>query len=236
MNTVVSLLFGLGLATGMLLALAGMRGVMMTPSVRRMSRPTRRPADDTKLVEALAIWTEQLRDTMAGASGLEQALTVTAQTAPLMIRPAVQRMAARLGFMPVAESVRQFAADVDHSLADFVAAALIAAAEHQVRDMGTLLGHLAACCRDDVRMRTRVWVARSRLRSAVRIIVVVVVGFVAGLVLLNPIYLAPYMTGGGMVVLALVIAMFASSLIMLQKLGRFTAPTRFIARRDLSAP
>ena len=234
MSTVIRLLFGLGLATGLLLALAGMRGVVMTQLGLRASRPARRSSDDTKLVEALAIWTEQLRDTMAGASGIEQALTVTAQTAPVIIRPAVQRMAARLGFMPVSESVRRFAADVDHSLADFVAAALIAAAEHQVRDMGTLLGHLADCCRDDVRMRTRVWVARARLRSAVRIIMVVVVGFVAGLVLLNPTYLAPYLTGGGVIALAVVMVMFASSLIMLQKLGQFTAPTRFIARRELS--
>jgi len=34
-----------------------------------------------------------------------------------------------------------------------------------------------------------------------------------------------------MIALALVIAMFAASLVLLQRLGRFSAPPRFIARR-----
>jgi Flp pilus assembly protein TadB len=112
-----------------------------------------------------------------------------------------------------------------------VAAALITASENQVRDMGSLLSHLADCCRDDVRMRTRIWVARARIRSAVRIIGVVVIVFVVGLVAFNPTYLAPYTTPSGMVALAVVTAMFAASLVLLQRLGQFSAPTRFIARR-----
>jgi Flp pilus assembly protein TadB len=97
--------------------------------------------------------------------------------------------------------------------------------------MGSLLGHLAECCRDDVRMRTRVWVARARIRSAVRIIAIVVVGFVGGLIVFNPTYLAPYASPTGMMALAVVIAMFAASLVFLQRLGRFSSPPRFIARR-----
>jgi Flp pilus assembly protein TadB len=97
--------------------------------------------------------------------------------------------------------------------------------------MGSLLSHLADCCRDDVRMRTRIWVARARIRSAVRIIAVVIVAFVVGLVAFNPTYLSPYTTPSGMVALVVVIAMFVASLVLLQRLGRFSAPTRFIARR-----
>lgn len=232
MNLVIRLLLGLGLATGTLLVLAGMRGVVVMSSGQGSPRPSRRTMDDTKLVEALAVWTEQLRDTMAGARGLEQALTVTASTAPVIIRPAVQQMSAELGFNSLPDAVRNFASTVNHPLADFVAAALITASENQVRDMGSLLGHLADCCRDDVRMRTRVWVARARIRSAVRIIGVVVLTFVVGLVTFNPTYLAPYTTPSGMFALAVVIATFASSLVLLQRLGQFNAPTRFIARRS----
>jgi len=87
------------------------------------------------------------------------------------------------------------ATDVDHPLADFVTAALMVAAENHVRDLVSLLTHLAECCRDDVRMRTRVWVARARLRSAVRIIVAVIVSFVAGLLLLQRDYLRAYASG-----------------------------------------
>ncbi len=231
MSVVIRLLLGLGLATGTLLVLAGMRGVVVMASGQALPRPSRRNIDDTKLVEALAVWTEQLRDTIAGARGLEQALTVTATTAPLTIRPAVQQLSAQLGFTNLPVAVRNFAAEVNHPLADFVAAALITASENQVRDMGSLLGHLADCCRDDVRMRTRIWVARARIRSAVRIIGAVVVAFVVGLIAFNPTYLAPYTTPSGMFALAVVIAMFAASLVLLQRLGQFSAPKRFIARR-----
>lgn len=226
--------FGLGLMTGagILLVIAGGRGIDLFGSSMSAWKAQRRRRNDTELVEALAVWTEQLRDTMAGASGMEQALTVTAQTAPALLRPAVQGMSARLGFTTLPESARQFAEDVDHSLADFVAAALITAAENQVRDMGSLLGHLAECCRADVQMRTRVWVARARLRSAVRIITVVVVVFILGLYALNPAYLQPYGSPSGLIVLMVIVALFAGSLYLLQRMGRVEAPDRFVAHRN----
>ena len=230
MNMILRLVLGLALATGTLLVLAGLRGVVVIRSGIRVPRPARRSVDETKLVEALAVWTEQLRDTMAGARGLEQALTVTAATAPLAIRPAVEQLSARLGFMGLPEAVRQFATDINHSSADFVVAALITASENQVRDVGALLGHLAECCRSDVQMRTRVWVARARIRSAVRIIIAVVVFFVVALLILNPSYLLAYTKPSGMMALSVVIAMFGTSLVMLQRLGRFTISPRFIAR------
>lgn len=236
MSTVIRLGLGLMTGSGLLLAIAGARGVSLFGSSLTAWQTRRHRRDETQLVESLAVWTEQLRDTMAGASGMEQALTVTSQTAPLLLRPAVQRMSARLGFTSLADSARQFAEDVDHSLADFVAAALITAAENQVRDMGSLLGHLAECCRADVQMRTRVWVARARLRSAVRIITIVVVVFVVGLYALNPAYLAPYGSPSGFIVLIVIGALFGGSLVLLQKLGQVDTPDRFVARRSVGNP
>lgn len=217
---------------GLLLVVAGLRGVdVFRTTLTRVTR-NRRSRDETQLIESLAIWTEQLRDTMAGSSGLEQAVTVTAQTAPDLLKPAVQRMSARLGFAPLPDSARQFADDVDHALADFVVAALITASENQVRDMGSLLGHLAECCRSDVQMRTRVWVARARLRSAVRIITIVVIAFVLGLYVLNPTYLEPYWSTSGVVAMSIIGGLFAGALHLLHRLGRLDTPDRFVARRQ----
>lgn len=232
MSVLLRLVLGLMTGMGILLMIAGVRGVDLFRSSFAAVQDRRSRRDETQLVESLAVWTEQLRDTMAGASGMEQALAVTSQTAPLLLRPAVQRMSARLGFTSLPDSARQFAQDVDHSLADFVAAALITAAENQVRDMGSLLGHLAECCRSDVQMRTRVWVARARLRSAVRIITVVVVVFILGLYALNPSYLEPYGSPTGLGVLAVIMSLFAGSLVLLQRLGRLDSPDRFVARRS----
>lgn len=222
---------GLMFAIGLLFVLAGSRGLVI---LRRIdAKKSTSAPDEREIVEALAVWTEQLRDTMAGASGIEQAITVTARTAPVLLRADVERLSARLGFTSLSDAVREFAGDVDHPLADFVAAALITAAENQVREMGALLGHLAQCCRDDVAMRTRVWVARARTRSAVKIISVVVVVFVLGLALLDPTYLQPYTTPTGVFVAALVASMFLGSFETMRRLGRIDDPVRFIARREV---
>ena len=47
-------------------------------------------------IEAVAGWSEMLRDTMAGAAGLEQAIVATAAVAPLPIRAEVATLAVRL--------------------------------------------------------------------------------------------------------------------------------------------
>ena len=227
------ILVGVVFAFGLLLALAGIRGTLVFVRPHFGDRARTR-VDDRGIIEALAVWTEQLRDTMAGASGIEQAITVTAGTAPPLLRSAVERLAARLGFGTLSESVRAFTDEVDHPLADFVGAALITASENQVREMGSLLGHLAQCCRDDVAMRTRVWVARARTRSAVRIISVVVVLFVVGLALLDPQYLRPYGSPVGLAVACAIAAMFAISLETMRRIGRIENPERFVARREMA--
>ena len=203
-----------GFATGLLVAAAGQRG---------SSR------NNEEVAEAIALWTEQLRDTLAAAHGLQQTLLATSAHAPDRIASQVQRLAAKLPYTPVSQSLREFAAEVDHSSADFVAAALIAATEHEARDVGTLLGHLARCSREEARMHQRIWIGRSRTRAAVRIISFTVVGFVGILFLLNRDYLAPYGSSSGQVVLAGIIGVFTLALLLLQSSSKVQVPDRFVA-------
>lgn len=183
------------------------------------------------LTEAIAAWTEQVRDTLAAANGLEHAIGATARLAPAPIADAVERLAARTDYEPLPDALRRFADDVAHPMADFVVAALVIAAEKEARDLGALLGQLADAARDEARMRTRVWVGRARSRSAVRIIVAVVVAFVAALLLFNRAYLRPYDTAGGQLVLAGILMVFGVSFIAMERLGRIALPERFIGRR-----
>jgi Flp pilus assembly protein TadB len=140
-------------------------------------------------------------------------------------------MADRLSHESLSRVAVDFAEEVDNSLADFVVAVLVTAAEQQVRDVGSVLSQLAECCRDEVKMRTRVWVSRARTRSATRIISVVVTLFVAGLFLLNRSYLAPYGSPTGLVVLTIVIGLFVGALSIMNRLAHFEAPPRFMVAR-----
>lgn len=189
-------------------------------------------ARELALVEAIASWTEQVRDTLAAANGLEHAIGATAPLAPAPIAAAVERLAARIDYESFPDALRRFADEVEHPMADFVVAALVIASEKEARDLGSLLGSLAEAARDEARMRTRVWVGRARSRAAIRIIVGVVVGFVLGLLVLNREYLEPYDSPGGQVVLAGILATFAASFVAMERIGRIRMPQRFIARRS----
>jgi hypothetical protein len=182
-------------------------------------------------VEAIAGWTEQLRDTLAAANGLEHAIGASAAVAPTPIAEAVSRLAARVEYEPLSVALRRFADDVDHPLADFVVAALVVASEKEARELGTLLGHLAGCARDDARMRTRIWVGRARSRTAVRIIVGVVVVFVTGLLVMDREYLRAYDTPSGQLALTVILGLFAGAFVAMDRMSHLAAPERFVRRR-----
>ena len=205
--------------------------VSAVPTLKSKHRLRR---DERGLADAIATWTEQLRDTLAGAHGLEQAIVATSMHAPNDISSAVGRLSAQIQYGKLSDGLRRFADDVDHPTCDFVSAALITANEYQARDLAQLLGHLAQCARDEGRMRTRIWVGRARTRSSVRIISFVVIGFVCALVIFNREYLSVYSSVEGQVILSAIFILFGCSLIMLDQFARISAPQRFIRRRDAS--
>lgn len=201
--------------------------------VPRLTSKDRLRRDERGMAEAIATWTEQLRDTLAGAHGLEQAIVATSSHAPLPIASAVSRLSVQIKYGKLSDGLRRFADDVDHPISDFVSAALITASEYQARDLGQLLGHLAQCARDEGRMRTRIWVGRARTRSSIRIISVVVVSFVLALIVFNRGYLGIYASVEGQVILSAILVLFAVALILLDQFSRIDSPQRFIRRREI---
>ncbi|MDA8366740.1 MAG: pilus assembly protein TadB [Actinomycetota bacterium] len=179
-------------------------------------------------IEAIAGWAEMLRDTMAGAAGLEQAIVATASVAPLPIRAEVAALALRMEGERLAPSLRAFADEVADPTCDLVVAALILAAEHQAQRLGELLGSLAQAARDQATMRLRVEAGRARTRTSVKVIVGTTGGLVLGLAVLNRGYLAPYDSAVGQLVLLLVGAVFTVSFLWLAKMTRPSVTERFL--------
>jgi tight adherence protein B len=175
--------------------------------------------------EALAQWTEMLRDTMAGAAGLEEAIIVSARRPPPAIATAVTRLAARLEHHALPDALHAFASDLDDPTADLLAAALITAATNEVRDLGRLLAALVEATRAQVQMRASIEAGRAHVRSATRVVLGVTAVFTAALLLFSGAYLAPYATVEGQLWLALVGAVVAASLLLLTRLDRIDLPT-----------
>lgn len=215
------------------LGVACTAGLLALPGVGR--RPVRQ-RDERELVEAVATWTEQIRDTLAGAHGLEEAIIAASRRAPAAIESPVNRLTAYMAYGRLEDGLRRFANEVDHPTADFVVAALSTANQFQARDIAQLLGHVAQCARDESRMRSRVWVSRARTRSAIRIIAAVVVAFTAGLAIFNRQYLEPYSSTEGQIVLGFVLAAFAAALVFMHRMSVIPMPRRFIGRRPTEYP
>lgn len=184
---------------------------------------------ETRRTEAIASWTEMLRDTIAGAHGLEEAIASTAVVAPEPIRREVTALAARLDRQSLGDALVAFADDLDHPIGDLVVASLGLSARGAVGDLVDLLGTLAVAARDEAGMRLRVEAARARLRTAVRVISACTLLMAVGLVVLNPSYLEVYDSVVGQVVLALVVGLWAVGLWWLTQMGRFIAPERFLS-------
>ena len=186
---------------------------------------------ETARTEAIAAWTEMLRDTITGAHGLEEAIMTSAAVAPTAIRREVVDLAVRLERQPLTGSLEAFAEDLAHPTADLVVAALRLASEGAVGDLAELLGTLAVSARDEAGMRLRVEAARARLRTAVRVITGCTLATALGLLLLNRPYLSFYGTAVGQGVLALVGCLWAASLVWLGRMADFVTPERFLATR-----
>jgi Flp pilus assembly protein TadB len=187
-------------------------------------------AREVARIEAVAGWTEQLRDTLAAASGLEQAIRATASTAPAAIRDHVVRLDVDLDTgSQLSPALRDFAERLADPTADLVIAALIQATQAQARDLAALLGALAHSARAQAGMRMRVASGRARTRTSARMITGVTLSIAVALVLLNRPYLEPYGTPTGQAVLLLVGAIFAIAFTWLSRASRISKPQRFLA-------
>ena len=186
-------------------------------------------------IEALAAWTESLRDTVAGAVGLEQAIPATAYAASPVIAGELSAMADRLRVrVPLPVALQRFAEDMDDASADLIIAALILNSRLRGPGLRDVLTSLAESARAELDMRQRVNAGRKSTRRSVQIVVGVTVSFVVGLAIFNPAYVEPYGTPVGQLMLVVVLSFFAVGVLWLRRLSKFEMPERFLHFRSSS--
>ncbi len=180
-------------------------------------------------IEGLAGWIEALRDTIAGAVGLEQAIPATAVNASPAIRPSLNLMVDRLRVRePLPDALMKFTDDLDDASADLVVAALILNARLRGPGLRDVLTALAASARDDLDVRRRVESSRRSTRRSVQIVVGVIAVVAGGMAVFNRSYVAPYGTLVGQGVLAVVLGLFALAVWWMRRLAGTDEPERFL--------
>ncbi|HEX9357707.1 MAG TPA: type II secretion system F family protein [Streptosporangiaceae bacterium] len=183
-------------------------------------------------LEALATWTESLRDTIAGAVGLEQAIPSSLRVAAPSLRDPLARLVDRLHTrMPMPDALRGFADDLDDPSADLIIGALIINARLRGPGLRDLLGALAAAVREELDVRRKVSAERRSTRRSAQIVVLVSVGLALGLAVLNRGYVHVYGSPLGQLVLAVVVALYAAGFMWMRRLATFEAPERLLAGR-----
>jgi len=183
----------------------------------------------TARLEGLAAWTESLRDTIAGAVGLEQAIPATAYAAAPSIAPQLGVLADRLRVRtPLPVALQSFADDLDDASADLIVAALILNARLRGPGLRDVLTSLAESAREELEMRRRVSAGRASTRRSVQLVVGISVAFVFGLAVFNKDYVAPYSGPIGQMVLGLVLGLFALGFLWMRRLSDFDLPERFL--------
>jgi Flp pilus assembly protein TadB len=216
-----------GVVTGWIAAavLAGL-GVALLPRVLQAGAEQRARLDR---IEAVASWTEMLRDTLEAASGLEHAVLATAARAPEAIRAEVTSLAARLhSGERLTVALRRLGDELRDPTADLVIAALVLSSEHQARHLADLLGELAAEAREQASMRMRIEASRRQTRTSVRVIVITTIAFASGLIALNRAYLDPFDSPQGQLVLTVVGTLFGLAFVWLSRIARLREPDRFL--------
>ena len=180
-------------------------------------------------LEALATWTESLRDTIAGAVGLEQAIPASLRVAAPAIKEPLTRLVERLHIrVPMPDALLRFADDLDDPGADLIIAALVINARLRGPGLRDLLGSLSASVREELDMRRKVTAERRSIRRSVQIVVGVSVGMALALALLDHAFLAPYDGVFGQLVLAVVVGIYALGIFWLRRLARFEVPQRLL--------
>lgn len=182
-------------------------------------------------LEALVVWTESLRDTIGANTSLEQAIPVSAENAPTLIRPALIRLVGQLrARVPVDKGLLAMATWLDDASADLVLAALILNAQRRGHGLGGVLTGLSIAAREELDMRRKVSAGRKGLRRGVQIVVALTVAFGVFLSVFGGAYVAPYSSFGGQVALAAVLGIFAFGFAWMRRLSGAALVMPFLAR------
>jgi Flp pilus assembly protein TadB len=208
-------------------------GGVVTPTIAGAKSRRQAAIDKT---EAIASWAEQLRDVIGSSAGLQEAISVTADVAPMAIRPDVQQIKYGMLFEDLATLLRRFADRLDDPAADQIVVSLVLATTRSAGNLTDLLDETAASARAEASMRMRAEVARAQSYADAKVATFVVLGMFGFLLVFNAEYLEPYGTFEGQLVLGVVGFLWAAAVQGLAALAKVRRPERVLALVGGNAP
>ena len=220
------LAFGAWYATGWpVAALIGLTAGVMGPMMWRAPRRRRAFTDE---IEAYSQWTEQIRDLVAASGSLFEAVTLTAEQAPFLLRPKVVQMASIARTLGLPAGLDWFAAEMDSPFADRLVLGMKIAWDSGAR-VSEAFESTARSMRAEVEMRRRNEVANARAWTQVIAMVGVTVGSVLFMFVFNKPFFDPFGSTIGQATLLAVGVLIFGNIYWVLKLSESGIPVRLLA-------
>lgn len=170
-------------------------------------------------LEALEVWTRRLTDLVRTGLGLNQAIIVSTRDAPAAIAGDLRELEAQLrAGVPILIALDRFATALGDATSDEVIVALRLHATDRGQRLADILDKISDNIAREVTMRREVWASRADPRLTTR--------FMTGLAVIvflflfaNPVYMRPYATVLGQLVLAGCTLVFTGLLIWIRRLS-----------------
>ena len=220
------LAFGAWYATGWpVAALMGLTAGVMGPMMWRAPRKRRAFTDE---IEAYSQWTEQIRDLVAASGSLFEAVTLSSDQAPSLLRPKVVQMASIARTLGLPAGLDWFAAEMDSPFADRLVLGMKIAWDSGAR-VSEAFESTARAMRAEVEMRRRNEVANARAWTQVIAMVGVTVGSVLFMFVFNKPFFDPFGSTIGQATLLAVGVLIFGNIYWVLKLSESGIPVRLLA-------
>ena len=218
--------FGAWYATGWVVAgLLGAAGGVMGPI---MYRAPRKRQEFIAEIEAYSQWTEQVRDLVSASGSLFEAVTLSADQAPMQLRPKVVEMSLMARTVGLPPALDWFAAQMKSPFADRLVLGMKIAWDSGAR-VSEAFDDTAKAMRAEVEMRRRNEVANARSWTQVVSMVGITVGSVLLMFVFNKGFFDPFGSVIGQTILFAVGAMILGNVFWVMKLSQSGVPVRLLA-------
>lgn len=185
----------------------------------RVLGPDKKSHHAIDLSDAVATFTEMLRDTLAAAAGLQQAVLAAAPLAPEPITEPCAQLAERIDAgAPMAEAIAAWADQVADRHADVVAGCLIIASRRQSGKTAAVLDTVAASAREQASIRRRTVASQAKARTSVRVTIGVVLTLFGVLLFGDPPFMDAYDSLLGQLVLTVAAGVFGVALLWMDRI------------------
>jgi tight adherence protein B len=232
-NMMIALIVGVAATALTRWPVAGIMAAALVVMWPKLARAGAIEKANVAKVEAIASWTESLRDAAASESALESAIPATLDGAPMLLARPLRNLVNRLELRhPLPTALARFADEINDPGADMVVAALALNAQQRAGSLKRVLTTLASNTRAELEMRRKVLSERNGVRRQSNQVALGILALAGVQAVFLRDWVAPYGSPAGQLILAVLGGVYLALLVRAQRLAAPEPHPRFLSDVD----